>query len=349
MKNLSQYKHLFLLTVSFLITALDSIPRIVIYMSGEVFRPKAFGYEPHPAFTLYYLLADTLISSLIFAYINYSWRDKILFKRLDNRRKMLAVILMNLLLIVAFTVSKIFVYNAIYATSVTPRLYLLFILKTIFLCSVGLLTSYILFLIVKTKIFEIENLKLRRENMEAQLVSLKDQINPHFLFNTLNSLSSVIRLGEKQESLMFVDKMSEVYRYILESNDYKLIELQKEIEFLDAYIFMLGKRFGQKLKIDIKFDEGCTNCLLPPLALQILVENAIKHNKITEPAPLQISIFNKDDYLIVENNLMKKKSEGGYGIGLANLRNRYKLLVEKDIEISQSTDSFIVKLPIIRK
>jgi LytS/YehU family sensor histidine kinase len=143
--------------------------------------------------------------------------------------------------------------------------------------------------------------------------------------------------------------MSEVYRYILESNDHKTIELSKELKFLKAFIFMMEKRYGKKLIINNMIDELQFRSMIPPMTLQLLVENAIKHNKITESEPLTISIYHTNESIIVENNLQKKRSEGGYGIGLANLRNRYKLLTGREIGIRMEFGLFTVELPIIWK
>lgn len=347
MKNLTQYKHWYLITVSLLVTTLESIPRIAMHLSGETFKPKLYGTEYHPSFTLFVLIADTLLSSIAFSYFNYSVRENTLFPGLPKWLKRVSIVLFSLAIIAVFTSFKSNLYEIIFDAPLTKRLQLIFLIKTVFIFLISLISTYILYLIIKSRIIEIENLKLKRENIEAQFTSLKDQLNPHFLFNTLNSLSSVIRLGEKSESLTFVDKMSEVYRYILESNEYKTIEVDKELYFLDAYLFMLQKRFGNKLNVKINLSDETKRRHIPPMALQILVENAVKHNKISTDKPLTIWVVDNDMHIVVSNILQKKNSEVGYGIGLANLRNRYRLLMDEDIEIHETDTMFMVKIPVI--
>ena len=187
------------------------------------------------------------------------------------------------------------------------------------------------------------------ETLKAELASLKEQISPHFFFNTLSSLSSIIRLNGKNESLKFLDKMSQVYRYILESNQNDLVKLKDEIEFLNAYFFLLRKRFGEKLILEIEISPDLNETYIPPMALQLLVENAFQHNTITNSAPLKIKIFNKNGMICVQNNLQKKKSSESFGIGLPNLLKRYQLIAGKEIIINKNTSIFSVKIPVIIK
>jgi hypothetical protein len=348
MKNLSQYKHWYLVTVSILVTALDSVPKLAIYFSGRPFRPMLYGHEGNFYFTFVVLIVDTLLSSLLFSYLNYYWRGNSFIPLKNRFKRAFVLILLNILFITLFVTAKVYFYHLMFSAALVHKILLSFLVKTFMICMISFVSGYILFLIIKSKIIEIENLKLRRENIEAQFKTLKDQLNPHFLFNTLNSLSSVIRLSDKQESLTFVDKMSEVYRYILESNEYKLISIERELNFLNAYLFLLQKRFGSNLEIEINIDEFVKSFFIPPMTLQILVENAVKHNKVISISHLKISIYNLGDYLIITNNLQKKLSKEGYGIGLGNLRNRYKLISDGEIIITEADNNFTVKLPIIK-
>lgn len=349
MKNLAQYKWWYLVSTIILITLIESIPRITSVAMGSPFRPKLFGNESHPSFVWGFLTLYMFLAFGVFTFFNYSWRDKLLINSQRPAKEWIIIVTGNILLIILFALINLITYKLIYEQPVSNRIVVFFYLKNAAICAMGLLSTYVLYLILRTRIVEIENLKLKRENTEAQLTSLRNQMNPHFLFNTLNSLSSVIRLGEKTESLQFVDKMSEVYRYILESNEHKTIELKRELQFLEAYIFMMDKRFGKKLTLNVMVDNLQNHCMIPPMTLQLLVENAIKHNKITETEPLNVSIYHTHQSIIVENNLQKKRSEDSYGIGLANLQNRFKLLAGRDISIRMENGLFTVELPIIWK
>jgi LytS/YehU family sensor histidine kinase len=213
---------------------------------------------------------------------------------------------------------------------------------------IALVFAYIINLYKKSKSAEIENIKLKEEKIKAELSSLKEQISSHFFFNTLSSLSHIIRSNEKNQSLEFVEKLSEVYRYILESNQKDLVNLKDELEFLNAYFFLLDKRFGKKLIVQIDITSDLYLTSIPPMALQLLAENAIQHNSITSSAPLKIKIFNDDNMICVENNLQKKETGNSTGIGLNNLLKRYQLIANKVITIKENKDRFIVKLPVIK-
>ena len=188
----------------------------------------------------------------------------------------------------------------------------------------------------------IENEKLKQENLENQLVALKNQINPHFLFNSLNSLNSLIR-GNK-EATMFVNKLSFMYRYILQSSDRNLVTLKEELKFLDSYIFLIKTRYRNRIEIEINISDGLYDEKVPPLALQLLVENAIKHNEISETNPLLVKIYFDSDYLCVENKIrLRSTFVDSTGKGLSNLNKRCLLLKDRKIEISDADGNFKVK------
>jgi LytS/YehU family sensor histidine kinase len=209
------------------------------------------------------------------------------------------------------------------------------------------LFSYILNTNIKSRVAEIENIKLKEENIAAELASLKEQISPHFFFNTLSSLSTVIRLQTKEDSLEFVENLSNVYRYILESSEQNLVKLEDEINFIEDYFYLLKNRFGDKIELEKDISSDYNNTFIPPMALQLLVENAIQHNVISNESHLIISLQIDKKYIVVSNNFQKKPSSENFGVGLANLVKRYKLITNKDIIIEQQEKSFTVKLPVI--
>ena len=198
---------------------------------------------------------------------------------------------------------------------------------------------------LKKSVEEKETLK--RESLKAQLNALKTQVNPHFLFNNLNTLTALIPDTPKQ-AIEFVQQLSKVYRHILEVQDEKSIPLQDELDVLRAYGFLLKTRFGDNLDIDIDVPEEKLQQRIVPLSLQLLMENAIKHNIVSAAKPLKISVFAENDHLLVSNNLqIKNQMIESTGIGLENIRNRYKLLGDGEVKVVESGESFTVSIPLI--
>jgi two-component system, LytTR family, sensor kinase len=192
---------------------------------------------------------------------------------------------------------------------------------------------------------EKENLK--RESLKAQLDALKTQVNPHFLFNNLNTLTAIIP-DEPDKAIEFVQQMSKVYRHILEVQDEKTIPLKDELDVLKAYGFLLKTRFGDNLDIDIDVPEEKLRQQIVPLSLQLLMENAIKHNIVSAAKPLKIKVFAENGHLVVRNNLqVKNQMIVSTGIGLQNIRNRYKLFGDDEVKVDESGDSFTVSIPLI--
>ncbi len=192
-----------------------------------------------------------------------------------------------------------------------------------------------------------KNEELKRENLQAKYEALKNQVNPHFLFNSLNTLSGLVE--QKPElATDFIKKLSDIYRYVLQQNDKELVSLKEEMKFVEDYIFLSQMRFGKGLIWHSHLTKN-QNFQVAPLGIQMMVENAIKHNIITDDMPLKIALELEDGFVIVKNNLQKKKSiqSGKEPLGLANLKNRYTYLSDLAVEVIESDGDFIVKLPLI--
>lgn len=193
-----------------------------------------------------------------------------------------------------------------------------------------------------------EKEQLERENIKSQLEGLKNQVNPHFLFNSLNTLTYIIP-EDPDLGVRFVQQLSKVYRYILEIRDEKLIPVSEELKFLDAYIFLLKERFGDNLKVDTSVPAAFLAYKVVPLSLQLLLENAIKHNIISSLKPLTIEVFVEKGKLIVRNNLQKKNQVmNSTKAGLQNIKNRYSFYSNKKVEVLSTSDYFIVMLPMLK-
>lgn len=196
---------------------------------------------------------------------------------------------------------------------------------------------------------EAEAEKLHRLHTQAQLENLKAQVNPHFLFNSLNTLSSLI-VEDENRARQFVRQLSAVYRYILENRENDLVPLDNEIKLFDAYVYLCETRFEENFRVHQEWPTKPNDWLIPPMTLQILVENAIKHNAISKQKPLDLWVMTEGDKLLVGNtNQPKRQLEDSTGIGLANLKERYKQLANSTIQVDSNSTEFVVTLPLIKK
>jgi sensor histidine kinase YesM len=184
---------------------------------------------------------------------------------------------------------------------------------------------------------------------QAELEALKNQIDPHFIFNSLNTLSFLIT-RDPRSARRYNDTLALVYRYILGNRDRDLVLLREEIDFIGNYFYLLKIRFAQAISMVIEItDISAENFLIPPISMQTLVENAIKHNEFTEATPLTIAVSISADYVIVSNPMNRvSEPQPSSKIGLRNLDNRYKLITKRNIIIENNFERFTVKLPIIR-
>jgi two-component system, LytTR family, sensor kinase len=193
----------------------------------------------------------------------------------------------------------------------------------------------------------LEAEQLRREQVESQLEGLKSQVNPHFLFNSLNTLSYLIPEDEER-AVQFVQKLSRVYRYILEMRDKKLVSLEDELQFLRSYTFLVQERFADNLKVEVDVPAGLRQRKMVPLALQLLMENAIKHNVISQLHPMCIRIYTEDEKLCVANQLQRKRQVSrSTGLGLENIKNRYSYFTDERVQVEEKEGKFLVCLPLL--
>jgi LytS/YehU family sensor histidine kinase len=207
----------------------------------------------------------------------------------------------------------------------------------------------ILFYINQYKNKQLETEELKRISSQAQLQAIKSQINPHFLFNNLNVLSTLV-MQESPDANKFIEEFSKVYRHVLNTQQLELITLESELEFIKPYIFLLQKRFPESIFIEIKIQQQYFSSLIIPVALQMLIENAIKHNIASRQKPLQILLsVNVNNKLTVMNNLqLKPLIDSSTQIGLQNIAKRYELIAGKQIEIEKTSEHFSVSIPLIQ-
>ena len=222
------------------------------------------------------------------------------------------------------------------------------ILAALVLMSVILLTIEIstqFFMHWKNSLTEIE--KYRNESLQAQLQNLKNQINPHFLFNNMSVLSSLV-YKDQDKAVEFINQLSKVYRYLLDNQNSELVSVDEELVFLRSYIFLLHIRFDKNLVIQVNVKKEDLSRLIPPMAIQILIENAIKHNEASSEHPLSILIDSVDGSLTVSNNLqLRSQHEPGSKTGLQNIRARYQFFTSIPVEVISNASSFTVKIPLL--
>lgn len=189
--------------------------------------------------------------------------------------------------------------------------------------------------------------KLKVEMLAYKYESLRNQINPHFLFNSLNVLSDLV-YDDKELAVKFIRQLSDLFRYVLDSRDKELVPLVEELEFIRSFTFLLKTRFEQKLTIDIEVQPG-QNDYIVPMTLQLLIENAVKHNEVSEAFPLHIKIRKTGEWLEVENNLqLKNVGDNSKKTGLKNITQQFAFFSEKPIKIISSDESYKVRVPILK-
>ena len=189
--------------------------------------------------------------------------------------------------------------------------------------------------------------KLKVEMMAYKYESLRNQINPHFLFNSLNVLSDLV-YDDQALAVKFIRQMSDLFRYVLDSRDKELVPLKDELAFIESYTFMLKTRFEEKLSINIDVEPRPDDYLVP-MTLQLLIENAVKHNEVSEAFPLQINIRRNEDSLEVENNFQPKKAgDTSTKTGLKNITQQYAFFSERHITIISTDERYTVRVPILK-
>jgi len=188
--------------------------------------------------------------------------------------------------------------------------------------------------------------RLKREKLAIEYEALKNQVNPHFLFNSLTALSSLV-YKDQERAVSFIREFSNVFRYVLESRDKEVVDFATEKKLLESVSYMNQIRYENSLQVIINLSDA-TDKYIIPMALQMLLENAIKHNSISENRPLKVEVFEENGYVVVKNNLQPKKSEiVSNRIGLENIKSRYKYLSARDVVVEKSDEEFIVKIPVL--
>lgn len=254
------------------------------------------------------------------------------------------------LIVLLFSLIQLFIYNILFTSesvwTTFSGIFGAILLTNLSLALIVVSISYIIYLSEKRQLLALQYESLKVENMQMRYQALKNQVDPHFLFNTMSILDSLVD-EDRQRTHEYIQRFSSVYRYILQAKE--TVTLDEELRFINDYFGLLQVRYGESLQIGITIDDALKNCLVVPLSLQILIENAVKHNVISLRHPLHIIVKTTESHeLIVSNNYQPRPMpSAGAGIGLANLSERYMLKWQKNIIIEQTDEMFKVTLPLV--
>lgn len=297
--------------------------------------------------TLLSLMASFLISYpdlYLIQYLNriYPW-SKNLLKRIPVQLGFTVLIAASIAVLITAFANWIQAYTDDDVASVFITNVLIYAVINIIV--VAIFEAWIFFI-------ESDRAKQKADNLQEELSQikfevLKSQINPHFMFNSLNVLSGLINKDVKKAQ-QFIDEFSHIYRYVLETIEQPVVTLGKELDFTRSYLFLQQIRYGNDLSYSINIPADLLELLLPPLSLQVVLENATKHNIVNEKKPLQIEIYSEGRVLIIKNNIQPKISKGvSTGLGLKNLVKRYSMISAEEPEFKIETSHYIAKLPLI--
>lgn len=342
-----RYAILILLISALLVSVLFNI-RIFLWVLNNGLTPEV---KPRLEYHMFNIIIEFVVFFLA-GLLNYSWIESLLSRFYIRRLRIPFVVLCNLLVyFILIPAGKLFhtwYFLDRYENKEMEFEVENFLAINISVFLLAIVVANLLMLMKKMRLTEGENLRLMEEKSRAELSALKEQISPHFFFNTLSTLSTIVRNEKKEVGLEFIGEMSKTYQYTLATKQ-DLVPLKEEVDFLESYLFLLKRRHGEKLKYSQDLPEEALSSGIPPMSLQLLVENAIQHNVLSRDLPLHIRIFEKEGMICVENNLQEKESGvDSFGIGLQNLSNRYRLLSQKDIIITKEKNKFGVKLPLLR-
>lgn len=320
----------------------------------KFFSDVIFGllYKNYAIFQSFYGYLYAIILALLALYLFYlielwlnkqlPWQASIL-KRFIIQLGLESLTIFTLFIVLRWVLLWVFYNNTLVVLTDELVLIATVILVT-FIYNVLNLGSFLMFQ-WRYSLAELERFK--KENAESKFEALQNQVNPHFLFNSLNTLSSLM-YHDVDAAAKYIRQLSQVYRYVLENSNNELVTLKQELDFIDAYEFLLGLRFTDRIHFKRTIAPEQEQMLIAPMTLQILVENAVKHNIISSKKPLHISLDACDGWISVTNNLQLKQAEGySSGQGLNNIESRYRFLSEKNMRIEKSEQLFKVEIPLI--
>lgn len=314
-----------------------------------IFKPPGEGLTTPEAIasyvvTLFFSTTDWIINRTILIRLRKQYPS------LKNSTQRISLLFLGILITVAavdflgVSLISLFADNIHYDFQERARS--LVIIVGITIMTMAIYEAVYFFILLKKSIREEEQAK--QAIIQAELDVLRNQAQPHFFFNTLNTLRDIIDQSPKEDAKQFVDKLSDIYRFLLESGNANLISLKAELKFAQAYIHVQSERFGENLRPNWNIPEAFLDHMIVPMSLQLLLENVIKHNVISRSKPLHINIGIEDDCLFVSNKIQKKSTQlPSTKMGLKNIEKRYALISKKSIIIANDGEQFSVSLPLL--
>lgn len=325
------------------ITILMHFQRVILVLADREGFAAKFGVTIEAVMLRMFFFF--VYACLLLSY-NIIWKDK--WKVLPLGDKALHIIANFGVFILGVTVTTIVMVNFLSGSFENRQVFAIITSDFLIVHPILLLLARFVNLNFRQQQIILEKEQAKQSALQHQLEALRSQINPHFLFNALNSLTVLIR-NKSDRALSFVDQLSWLLRATLLRSDDDFITIQNELEYLESYIFLQKERFGEKFKVDVQVPENWKKELIPSFSLQLLAENAIKHNIVSTNQPLLLEIYPNGEYLIIRNQVHKRRdATEGTGLGLLNLSVRFKLLKKRDIQINQDENYFTVKLPILK-
>lgn len=331
-----------ILIISTILSLLANTPRILFVLSNQTDSPIHNVVEVS--------LPDTFTRIVLLFGFSYAvlWFNLIGLERIPpNKRRKWQTLVLNIGLfftwILIFALINEFIYD-INSSAIHPRVnaiaYLFFLVLL-------LLISMALKLINQAKEDALEKQLLKQRSLQNELEALKNQINPHFLFNSLNTLSLLVREDPKAAG-KFINKLSFLFRYILQSQDNQLVTVKEELRVVESYIHLIQQRYQKNFQVQIALDESVHQKKIPVLSLQMLLENAVKHNEISDSKMLLVEILTEKEWVVVRNKLQERHGNvESTHKGLKNLSTRTRLLTNREVIISRTPEHFVVKVPIV--
>jgi sensor histidine kinase YesM len=311
-----------------------------------------------PELRKFFSIVEVLLSAgcgILIIYLNYGIvikLDKLFPWETQITNRLLIGLIIHFFTGIVIAIGVFYLYNLIIINQISfaevyKPMMIKFAILWFIIVQLFSIVYFALFSYYSYSTLQIQTVKLERKRIDLQLDALKSQLSPHFLFNSFNTISSLI-YKDVNKAEIFIRRLSKMYHYTLDSYQIKLISFEKELEFVKSYIYLQETRFEKMFKCKIDLPSSINNTKVPPLALQMLIENAVKHNLMSEKTPLNVNITFEDDYISVENNITEEpRKVPSFKIGLNNISARYQLLSNKEIIIVNG-QSFIVKIPVIR-
>jgi sensor histidine kinase YesM len=325
------------------------IPIIIGLIITLLAYPQGFLSFKIISFVLIYSLAIGIPSMKSFEYIEWKLEQYISWLKRPNLRFFLTALLEIIIGILILIIVNYLIFIVIqkqgieilYSKTFEGLKYLIIFTIT------GVILINISHFFKSWKQAAVNEEKLKREKLAIEYEALKNQVNPHFLFNSLTALSSLV-YKDQDKAATFIREFSNVFRYVLESREKEVVDLATEKKLLESISYLYLIRHEDSLQININLSDA-TDKYVIPMALQMLLENAIKHNTIVADKPLIVEIREEEDYIVVRNNLKPKKTEiVSSKIGLENIKSRYKYLSDKEVLVEMSNENFVVKIPVLR-